>query len=67
MGGFNKQLKCFHLLVPDCTKYFFMVELRGAAPMSVCMSKFEVYNSGYNLLQLIKQAAMQNFKVFEGR
>ena len=39
------------LIVFVCTKYSFMVELQSAARMSERESKFEVYNSGYNLLQ----------------
>ncbi len=39
------------LIVFVCTKYSFMVELQSAARMAERESKFEVYNSGDNLLQ----------------
>lgn len=50
-GGLNSGLVERFSFVFVCTKYSFMVELQSAARMSERESKFEVYNSGYNLLQ----------------
>ena len=47
--GFSDITNC--PLVRICTKYSFMVELQSAARVYERESKFEVYNSVYNLLQ----------------